>query len=85
MTKFNAARARDLLGARGRELECPGPDEGDGESGPDMIEPCCPVHFPRFFSVPGVRTFETSADDCVCAYCNETLDECGCDEPLFQL
>lgn len=27
--------------------ECPGPDEGDAESGPpDSITPCCPRHFP---------------------------------------
>lgn len=35
--------------------------------------------------VPGVRTFEESADDVLCARCNEHLDECGCDEPLVQL
>ena len=36
-------------------------------------------------AVPGVRTWEGSADECECAACEKTLDNCLCEEPLFQL
>jgi len=46
--------------------ECPGPDEGDAESGPpDSIEPCCAKHFPHlahmFEDGPGSPTDAATA------------------------
>lgn len=43
---------------------CPGPDEGDGESGPPArVEACCAKHFPAIFALRAKAENNDFGDD----------------------